>query len=111
MSKASCGSCSPGASRRLAVKVLRRRPKASCSRHCVGRQGAVQEVLNASLDGDSDDTGKSLVTQAIGALDKDPLVSRIVEQLAERVEAVFTPQGKLKNGCRFARRQVAGSVA
>ena len=62
----------------------------------VGRQGAVQGVLNSSLGGDSDDTGKSLVTQAIGALDKDPLVSRIVEQLAERVETVFTPQGKLK---------------
>ena len=75
---------------------LRRRPKASCSRHSLGRQGAVQEVLNTSLGGDSDDTGKSLVTQAIGALDKDPLVSRIVEQLAERVETVFTPQGKLK---------------
>ena len=56
----------------------------------------MQEVLNSSLGGDSDDTGKSLVTQAIGALDKDPLVSRIVEQLAERVETVFTPQGKLK---------------
>ena len=56
----------------------------------------MQEVLNASLGGDSDDTGKSLVTQAIGALDKDPLVSHILEQLAERVEAVFTPQGKLK---------------
>jgi hypothetical protein len=62
----------------------------------VGRQGAVQGVLNSSLGGDSDDTGKSLVTQAIGALDKDPLVSRIVEQLAERVETVFTPQGKPK---------------
>ena len=36
------------------------------------------------------------MTQAMGALDKDPLVSRILEQLAERVEAVFTPQGKLK---------------
>ena len=32
----------------------------------------------------------------MGALDKDPLVSRILEQLAERVEAVFTPQGNLK---------------
>ena len=56
----------------------------------------MQEVLNASLDDDRDDTGKSLVTQAMGALDKDPLVSRILEQLATRVEAVFTPQGKLK---------------
>jgi hypothetical protein len=61
----------------------------------VGRQGAVQEVLSASLGGDSDDTGKSLVTQAIGALDKDPLVGQILDQLAERVEAVFAPQGNL----------------
>ena len=47
----------------------------------LGRQGEVQKVLDASLDGDRDDTGKSLVTQAMGALDNDPLVSQILERL------------------------------
>jgi hypothetical protein len=62
----------------------------------LGRQGEVQKVLSASLDDDRDDTGKSLVTQAMGALDKDPLVSQILERLTTRVEAVFTSQGNLK---------------
>ena len=61
----------------------------------LGRQGEVQEVLKVGLDGDSDETGKSLVTQALGALDKDPLVSQIIDKLKTRVEAVFTPQGAL----------------
>jgi hypothetical protein len=61
----------------------------------LGRQGEVQEVLKVGLDGDGDETGKSLVTQALGALAKDPLVSQIVDTLATRVEAVFTPQGAL----------------
>ena len=62
----------------------------------LGRQGEVQKILNASLDDDRDDTGRSLVTQAMGALDKDPLVSQILEQLVSRVDAVFTSQGHLK---------------
>ena len=56
----------------------------------------MQKILDASLDDDRDDTGKSLVTRAMGALDKDPLVSHILEQLGTRVEAVFTSQGNLK---------------
>jgi DNA repair exonuclease SbcCD ATPase subunit len=62
----------------------------------LGRQGEVQEVLKVGLDDDGDETGKSLVTQALGALDKDPLVSQIMEKLATRVDAVFAPQGALK---------------
>lgn len=61
----------------------------------LGRQGEVQQVLKVGLDGDGDETGKSLVTQALGALDKDPLVSQIIDKLATRVDAVFTPQGAL----------------
>jgi hypothetical protein len=62
----------------------------------LGRQGEVQKVLSASLDNDRDDTGKSLVTQAMGALDKDPLVSRILDRLGATVEAVFDTQGNLR---------------
>src|SRR6185369_9253543 len=62
----------------------------------LGRQGEVQEVLKVGLDGDGDETGKSLVTQALGALGKDPLVSHIMERLSTRVDAVFSPQGALK---------------
>jgi hypothetical protein len=62
----------------------------------LGRQGEVQKVLSMSLDGDGDDMGRSLVTQAMGALAKDPLVGHILEQLDTRVQAVFDKQGNLR---------------
>jgi hypothetical protein len=62
----------------------------------LGRQGEVQKIFDTSLDDDRDDTGKSLVTQAMGALDKDPLVSHILEQLGARVDAVFASRGQLR---------------
>lgn len=62
----------------------------------LGRQGEVQKILDTSLDDDRDHTGKSLVTQALGALDKDPLVSHILGQLGARVQAVFDKLGNLR---------------
>src|SRR5262249_28294784 len=62
----------------------------------LGRQGEVQDILGASLDEDRDATGKSLVTRAIGALDKDPVVTDIIESLTKRVDAIFTSQGRFK---------------
>ncbi len=62
----------------------------------LGKQGEVQAVLDASLDDDRDETGKSLVTRAMGALDEDPLVRRIIDRLTTRVEGVFTSQGVFK---------------
>jgi hypothetical protein len=62
----------------------------------LGRQGAVQAILDTSLDGDRDDTGRSLVTRALGALDNDPLVTRILDTLRSRVATVFTANGGLR---------------
>ena len=60
------------------------------------RQGEVQSIFDASLAEDKDGTGKALVTNALGVLAKEPLVARIVERLAERVDAIFTPGDKFK---------------
>ena len=62
----------------------------------LGRQGDVQQILDTSLDDDRDDTGRSLVTRALGALDNDPLVSRILDTLRTRVDAVFNANGGLR---------------
>jgi DNA repair exonuclease SbcCD ATPase subunit len=62
----------------------------------LGRQGEVQSILNASLADDKDDTGRALVTNALGVLGKDPLVVRLVERLSERVDGIFTPGEKFK---------------
>jgi hypothetical protein len=60
------------------------------------RQGEAQSIFEASLAEDKDDTGRALVTNALGALAKEPLVARVVERLGERVEAIFTPGEKFK---------------
>jgi hypothetical protein len=60
------------------------------------RQGDVQSIFESSLAGDKDDTGKTLVTRALGALAKEPLVARIVEGLSGRVGAIFTLGEKFK---------------
>jgi hypothetical protein len=62
----------------------------------LGRQGEVQSIFEASLSDDKADTGRALVTKALGVLAKDPIVSRIVERLSERVDAIFTPGEKFK---------------
>jgi chromosome segregation ATPase len=62
----------------------------------LGRQGEVQSILDASLAEDRDGTGKELITKALGALGKDPLVARIVDRLSQRIEEIFTPNGKFK---------------
>ncbi len=62
----------------------------------LGRQGEVQSILNSSLADDKDDTGRALVTTALGVLGKDPLVVRVVERLSERVDGIFTPGEKFK---------------
>jgi len=60
----------------------------------VGRQGEVQGIFDASLDRDRDVTGKALVTRALGALDKDPVVTGIVDKLTKRVDQAFTSKDR-----------------
>ena len=60
----------------------------------LGRQGEVQSILNASLADDKDDTGKALVTKALGVLGEDPIVARVLERLSKRVNEIFAPGGK-----------------
>ncbi len=62
----------------------------------LGRQGEVQSIFEASLASDKDDTGKALVTKALGVLARDPLVARIVDRLSERVDAIFTSGGNFR---------------
>lgn len=62
----------------------------------LGRQGEVQEILDASLVKDQNETGKVSITEALGALGTDPRVMEVVERLSSRVETIFTPTGRLK---------------
>ena len=77
-------------------KGAQRTPSSFLLTALVGRQGEVQRVFEASLDGDTDEAGRSLVNQSLGALDTDPLVGALVDKLTLRVEPFFSDTGKLK---------------
>lgn len=62
----------------------------------LGRQGEVDAIFATGLNEDKDDNGKALVTRALGALAKDPVVAAITAKLAARVEKAFTAGGQLK---------------
>lgn len=62
----------------------------------LGRQGEVAQILESSLEGDQDDTGKVSITKALGALGSDPRVTNLIERLVERTDEVFTPTGRTK---------------
>lgn len=60
----------------------------------LARQGEVGSILEANIDEDLEESGRTLVTQALGALGQDPRVSRLIERLKEDIEPVFQVDGK-----------------
>src|SRR3954462_15309186 len=61
-----------------------------------GKQGEVGAIFEASLKGDQDDTGRTLVTRALDALGQDPLVSKLLDRLKDRTGEVYTASGRHK---------------
>lgn len=62
----------------------------------LGRQGAAAEIFEASLASDGDATGRASVTQAVGALARDPKVEALLEKLRPRVALSFGESGQLR---------------
>jgi DNA repair exonuclease SbcCD ATPase subunit len=70
----------------------------------LARQDEVIAILEASLEKDRVDSGRNLITEALGALGQDPLVSRLLERLEDRVQETFTPTGQAKRTGPLAQR-------
>jgi hypothetical protein len=62
----------------------------------LGKQGEVSAIFKASFKGDQDESGRSLVTHALDALDQDPLVSKLLDRLKDRTGEVYTASGRHK---------------
>ena len=60
----------------------------------LGKQGEVSAIFEASLKGDQDDSGRTLVTRALDALGQDPLVTKLLERLKDRTGEVYTAKGR-----------------
>lgn len=62
----------------------------------LGKQGEVSAIFEASLKGNQDDTGRTLVTRALDALGQDPLVTKLLDRLKDRTGEVYTARGNHK---------------
>ena len=62
----------------------------------LGKQGEVSAIFEASLKGDQDDNGRTLVTRALDALGQDPLVTKLLDRLKDRTGEVYTASGRHK---------------
>ena len=68
-------------------------PESYLTNALLGRQDDVTSILTANIDEDPSETGKTLLTQALGAMGQAPLVAHLIETLEERTSKVFTPTG------------------
>ena len=74
----------------------------------LGKQGEVSAIFEASLKGDQDDSGRTLVTRALDALGQDPLVTKLLDRLKDRTGEVYTPSGRHRRS--WTRRSSAHSL-
>jgi hypothetical protein len=70
-------------------------PESYLTTALLGRQESVTAILDATLAEDREESGRQVITAALGALAQDPLVARVVQRLTERVGAIFTATGQL----------------
>lgn len=71
-------------------------PESYLSSALLGFQEDVESVLSATIDDDRTESGKQALTEALGALGQDALVTTILDQLEASTSKVFTPTGQLK---------------
>ncbi|MEO8594635.1 MAG: AAA family ATPase [Candidatus Solibacter sp.] len=62
----------------------------------LGKQGEVSAIFEASFKSDQNESGRTLVTNALDALGQDPLVTKLLKRLIERTDKVYRADGGLK---------------
>jgi hypothetical protein len=73
-------------------------PASFLSTVLLGEQMDVVGVLEATLDADTNDTGREKLTAALAAFAQDPLFKSVLEAAQAKVDQAFTPKGKRKRG-------------
>ncbi len=71
----------------------------------LGEQAMPYRLLEQSLDGDAEDSGKARLVEALQAMATDPLYQQVLEQAQMRVDEAFTAKGKrsTRKGSPFER--------
>lgn len=85
-------------------------PPSFLSTVLLGEQANVAGVLQATLEADSDESGRSRLTAALEAFAQAPLFKTVLDQAQTRVDTAFTPTGKRKRGQASPFREVTEEV-
>ena len=64
----------------------------------LGDQSAIEAILDGSLGGDQDDSGRDRLTEALHALAEDPRFKQVLASVQERVDEAFTQTGRRSSG-------------
>ena len=64
----------------------------------LGDQSAIEAILDASLGGDQDDSGRDRLNEALQALAEDPRFKQVLAAVQERVDEAFTQTGRRSSG-------------
>ena len=64
----------------------------------LGDQSAIEAILDASLGGDQDDSGRDRLTEALQALAEDPRFKQVLSSVQGNVDEAFTKSGKKAMG-------------
>lgn len=85
-------------------------PPSFLSTVLLGEQANVAGILQATLEADSDESGRTKLTAALEAFAQDPLFKAVLDQAQAEVDAAFTPTGKKKKGRASPFREVTEDV-
>ena len=73
-------------------------PESFLSHVLLGSQSDVPLILERSLEGDRDGSGRERLHEALQALSQDPVFKRVLDAAQARVDAAFTPTGRRRTG-------------
>ena len=73
-------------------------PMTFLSTALLAEQDHVGAIFEQPLTGDSDESGKKLLIEALQAAAEDPLYKKVLDKVQERVDIAFSSTGKKKGG-------------
>ena len=86
-------------------------PESFLSHVLLATQGSVAQILERTLGGDRDGSGRAQLHEALQALAQDPVFQRVLAAVDAKVESAFTATGRRKTGQSSPFAQLRQTIA
>jgi AAA domain-containing protein len=86
-------------------------PESFLSQVLLATQGSVAQILERTLGGDRDGSGRAQLHEALQALAQDPVFQRVLAAVDAKVESAFTATGRRKTGQSSPFAQLRQTIA